>query len=219
MAVYSYTPNGPSTTQGDPARLSFLIADLQAEMPVTGPLMPSSGDKCYAKDVKKWFTWDGSAWTQDGGAAAAVWGLITGTLSAQTVPAPLAEDLIRCQRRFCKSFPLTVVPAASVSEASGGSGVDGIIGKAGATALAAQIAIQFPVQMWKTPTVTYFTPTAAGAQAFRLSGTTPAAQTATASRASSTTDRGVVCTATGDANGAVGDLVGVHYTADAEIVA
>jgi hypothetical protein len=59
----------------------------------------------------------------------------------------------------------------------------------------------------------------AGAQAFRLSGTSPAVQTATATRANSTTDRGVVCTATGDANGAVGDLVGVHYTADAELVA
>jgi hypothetical protein len=133
--------------------------------------------------------------------------------------APLAETLIRCQRFFCKSFPLTIVPAASVTEANGGSGVCGIIGKAGATALAVHIPIQFPVQMFKVPTVTYFTPTAAGAQAFRLDGTSPAVQTATASRTNSTTDRGVVCTATGDASGAVGDLVGVHYTADAEFIA
>lgn len=133
---------------------------------------------------------------------------------------PLAETVIRCQRFFCKSFPLTVVPAASVSEATGGSGVCGIIGLAGATALAAHINIQFPVQMWKTPvTLTYFTPTAAGAQAFRLDGTSPAVQTATASRTNSLTDRGVLCTATGDAAGVVGNLVGVHYTADSEIVA
>lgn len=132
----------------------------------------------------------------------------------------LADTLIRCQRFFSKSFPLTVVPAASVTEANGGSGASGIIGKTAALALAAQISIMFPVVMWKTPvTLTYFTPTAAGAQAFRLSGTTPAVQTATASRTSSLTDRGVVCTATGDAAGVIGDLVGVHYTADAEIVA
>jgi hypothetical protein len=133
--------------------------------------------------------------------------------------APTAETLIRCQRFFCKSFPLTVVPVASASEATAGSGATGILGKTGsATALGSQITIQFPVQMFKTPTVTYFTPTAAGALVFRLSGTSPAVQGTTASRTNSTTDRGVVCTATNEAttNGAVGDLVGVHYTADAE---
>ena len=135
------------------------------------------------------------------------------------VEPPLSETLFRVQRFFCKSFPLTVVPAASLTEATAGSGATGMIGKAAATALAANYSIQFPVQMWKTPTVTFFTPTAAGAQVFRLSGTTPAIQTATAARASSTTDRGVVVTATGDAAGVIGDLCGVHYTADAELVA
>jgi hypothetical protein len=87
---------------------------------------------------------------------------------------PQAETLVRCQRFFAKSFPLTVVPAANVSEATGGSGATGILGKTGsATALGSQITIQFPVQMFKTPTVTYFTPTGAGAVVFRLSGTTP----------------------------------------------
>jgi hypothetical protein len=143
-----------------------------------------------------------------------------GTAIVDYAEPPLAETLVRCQRFFCKSFPLTVVPAASLSEATAGSGVCSIIGLAGATALAVHIPIQFPVQMWKTPvTLTYFTPTASGAQAFRLDGTSPAAQTATASRTSSLTDRGVLCTATGDASGVVGNLVGVHYTADAEIVA
>jgi hypothetical protein len=134
------------------------------------------------------------------------------------VEPPQAETLIRCQRFFCKSFPLNVVPAASLSEATAGSGATGMIGKAGATALAANYSIQFPVQMWKVPTVTYFTPTASGAQCWRFSGAAAAAQTATASRSNSVTDRGVVVTATGDASGTVGDLVGVHYTADAEFI-
>lgn len=135
------------------------------------------------------------------------------------VEPPLAETLIRCQRRYCKSFPLTVVPAASLSEATAGSGASGMIGKAAALALAANYGIQFPVVMWKTPTVTFFTPTAAGAQCWRFSGAAAAVLTATAARASSITDRGLVVTATGDAAGVIGDLVGVHYTADAEIIA
>jgi hypothetical protein len=135
------------------------------------------------------------------------------------VQPPIAEELIRCQRFFNKSFPLTVVPAASLSEATAGSGACGMIGKAGAVALAANYEIRWPVVMWAVPTVTFFTPTAAGAQCWRFSGAAAAAQTATAARASSTTDRGTVVTATGDAAGTVGDLVGVHYTADAEIVA
>jgi hypothetical protein len=147
------------------------------------------------------------------------------TSGAEIIPyvaAPVGEEVLLCQRFFSKSFPLTVVPAASLSEATAGSGATGLLGKSGSgTALGSQIVIQFPVQMWKTPTVTLFTPTAAGAVVFRLSGTSPLSQGTTAQRTSSLTDQGVVITATNEAttNGAVGDLVGVHYTADAELVA
>jgi len=138
------------------------------------------------------------------------------------VAPPMSEEIYRCQRFYCKSFPAGIVPAASVSVANGGHGVTGILGKSGSgTALGSQITVMFPVQMWKTPTVTLFTPTAAGAVVFRHSGTTPAVQGTTAVLANSTTDRGCVVTATNEAttNGAVGDLVGIHYVADAEIVA
>jgi len=128
---------------------------------------------------------------------------------------PLAETLIRCQRRFCKSFNLTTVPAQNGGVIGAPSG---IIGKAAATALAAKIAIKFPVTMWKQPTVTLFTTSSATAnQIFRIDGTTPAIQTATAQLHLG--DSGVFVTATGDLNGAVGDTIAVHYTADAEIVA
>lgn len=132
---------------------------------------------------------------------------------------PLAETLIRCQRRYCKSFPLTTVPAASIAEASA-TPCYGILGKSGSgTALGSAINIKFPVQMWKTPVVTLFTPIAAGAVVYRITGTTPAAQGTTAQRG--LTDRGLCVTATNEAtaNGAVGDIVGVHYVADAEITA
>lgn len=130
--------------------------------------------------------------------------------------APIAETLTRCQRFFAKSFPLTTVPAASLTEANAGTGAAGMIGKAAATALAVVINVEFPVPMWKTPTVTLFTPIGAGAVPYRITGTTPAVQTTAAQRG--LTDRGLTVTATGDANGAVGDLVGVHYTAEAEFI-
>lgn len=144
--------------------------------------------------------------------------LTQGTDIVDFTEPPPSETLFRCQRFFCKSFPLTVVPAASLTEATAGSGATGMIGKAAAAVLAANYSIQFPIQMWRAPTVTYFTPVAAGAQCYRYSGGAAAAQTATATRTSSLTDRGVVVTATGDALGTVGDLVGVHYTADSEFL-
>ena len=127
-----------------------------------------------------------------------------------------SENINRCLRRYCKSFPLTTVPAASIAVATAGNGVTGIIGKAGATALACYIKIQFPVRMFKVPAVTLFTPVGAGAVPYRISGTTPAVQTAAAQ--TGVMDYGLVVSATGDANGAIGDLVGVHYAASAEIV-
>ena len=136
-----------------------------------------------------------------------------------TMPAPF--DISRCLRFFTKSFPSTVVPAAALAVATAGYGPSGILGKAGSgVALAAHIDITFPLVMHRTPTVTLFTPVAAGAAVYRHNGVTPAVQGATALVASSTTDFGCIVAATSEAtvNGAVGDLVSVHYTADAEFV-
>lgn len=140
-----------------------------------------------------------------------------GTEGVDYIEPAFSEVLLRCQRRFCKSFPLTTVPAASIAVATAGNGVTGIIGKAAATALACYINIKFPVRMFKVPAITLFTPVGAGAVPYRISGTTPAVQTASAQ--TGIMDYGLVVSATGDVNGAVGDLVGVHYTASAEIVA
>jgi len=132
---------------------------------------------------------------------------------------PQAEELVRCYRRFCKSFPLTTVPAASVAEANATPSY-GILGKSGSgTALGCIIPVVFPVQMTATPTVTLFTPITTGAVVYRITGTTPAAQGATATRG--LTDRGLCVTATNEAttNGAVGDIIGVHWMASSEIVA
>jgi len=133
------------------------------------------------------------------------------------VEPPQAETLIRCQRRFCKSFPLGVTPATGVAVATGGNGETSIITRAGATALASTIQIRFPVRMWKTPALTLYAPVGAGAVPYRINGTTPAAQTTAAT--TGLLDMWAVVTATGDANGAIGDLVWVHYSAEAEFIA
>jgi hypothetical protein len=124
-------------------------------------------------------------------------------------------ELIQLQKYYCKSFLAATTPAAGIAIAAGGTGATGIIGKAAATALAVNIQIRFPVRMRTTPTLTLFTPVSAGAVPYRISGTTPAVQSAVAQL--KVTDVDALITATGDANGAVGDLVGVHWTADAEL--
>ena len=132
------------------------------------------------------------------------------------VQVPLYEELLKCQRFFSKSFPLNVVPAASVAVATGGNGETGIIAKVAAAVLASSIKITFPVRMWKTPTLTLFTPVNAGAVPMRINGATPAVQTAAS--ITGLLDMGAVVTATGDALGVIGDLVGVHYVADSEFI-
>lgn len=126
-----------------------------------------------------------------------------------------AMELAECSYYYQKSFPAATTPAASIAVATAGNGANSLIAKAAATALAVQIPIYFNPPMFKAPTVTLFTPVGAGAVPYRITGTTPAVQTAVAQ--TGLTHKGLVVTATGDANGTVGDLVGVHWTADAEL--
>jgi hypothetical protein len=140
-------------------------------------------------------------------------GLYDGAEIRDWLPFPQESVLARAQHFYAKSFPQGTAPAQN---AGVNGSVCGIIGKAGATALAVHIPIRFPVTMHKTPaTPTLYSPSSAAAQPFRIDGTSPAVQTAGA--IIQTSDQGFVVTATGDASGAVGDLVGVHYSADADI--
>jgi hypothetical protein len=138
------------------------------------------------------------------------------------VEPPQAETLLRCLRFFCKSFPLTIPPAASVTLANGGYGVTAPQVKAGSgIALAAHFHIQFPIPMWKAPSaVTLYTPVSAGSVAYRHEGTTPAVQGATTVMASSITNNGCEVSMTTEAsvNGVIGDLCSVHYAAEAEFL-
>lgn len=135
-----------------------------------------------------------------------------GIVIEEFVEEPFDLQYIKCQSYFSKSFPPSTVPAQNV----GSGGIFAIAGKAGVTALAGNIGIKFPVEMRVAPTITLYCPTEASAQVDRLTGTTPIAHTATAT--ADITIAGLYVTSTGTTNTAVGDVIGVHYAATAEII-
>jgi hypothetical protein len=129
-------------------------------------------------------------------------------------PADYSRELARVQRFYAKTFEIDTGPVQNAGAATGA--IASIIGKAAATALASHIVWRYPVPLAKAATtITQYSPESAAAAPFRTTGTTPAIQTASATANSSS--QGVVVTSTGDANGAVGDRVHVHLTADAEL--
>ena len=147
-------------------------------------------------------------------------GLYVGSEIRDYYPRSFGDELIACQRFYEKSFPLLVAPAASVAVASGGYGAQAILNRTGSgTAAAVQVPIQFVARKRAVPTLTLFTPVGAGATAYRHTGTTPAVQGAAAVNTSGTTEYGSSITVTSEAtaNGAVGDLCSIHWTADADI--
>lgn len=144
-------------------------------------------------------------------------GLFAGEEIRDWHPRTVALSFNDCTRYYEKSFPLLIAPAASVTAANGGLGSVGMGGKATTGANGVVIGISYKTQKRIAVTPTLFTPVAAGAQAYRHNGTTPAIDTGTAIVTSSATALGFAVVATGDANAAIGDLHGVHWTADAEI--
>jgi hypothetical protein len=132
------------------------------------------------------------------------------------VPYASALEILRIQRYYQKSFNLDIAPAASQTVANAGPGATGNIFVAGAVAKACNINIRFPVRMRTVnPTITLYTPVGAGAVPYRITGTTPAVQTTVVQ--TGIHDFGLQVQATGDAAGTVGDVCGVHWTAEAEL--
>lgn len=140
--------------------------------------------------------------------------LETGVFASTFERMPFDVVLQKCKRHFWKTFLYGTAPAQNVGVNTGE--IQETVGKAGATVLADNIVIRHPLSMRGTPAITTFNPRANNAQVARESGgSSPADQTATATL--NVTSETTTITATGDAAGAVGDLIGVHITADAGI--
>lgn len=125
------------------------------------------------------------------------------------------EQLEKCQLYYNKTFAYGTVPVQNAGANTGEA--QGLIGIAGAIALAGIIFWRFPTKMWKAPvTITTYSPSAATAQVHNITGAV--AHTATAVVTQTGSDEAVVFTSTGDAAGTVGQRCGLHITASAETV-
>jgi|KBSSwiStaDraftv2_1062776.scaffolds.fasta_scaffold00380_8 hypothetical protein len=122
---------------------------------------------------------------------------------------PFESELLACRRHFQKSFQYAAAPAANADSSSAVS-TPQIVGASQAHYPAS---IPFPVAMRATPTIAFFNPGAAGAQARNYGTGTDCTLTATWSVGM---DRFTYSTTT-PAGSAAGQPILVNYTADAGI--
>jgi hypothetical protein len=129
------------------------------------------------------------------------------------VQPPFYEDFGMCVRRFYKTFAYATVPVTNAGITTGPA--RWTAGVAGAVA-GTWFPCAYTFRMWKVPAITLFNPGAANAQVRQIGAT---AGDCAASSAAETTDRCTSFTCTPGASAVVGTVLGVHFTADAEIVA
>jgi hypothetical protein len=122
---------------------------------------------------------------------------------------PFSETVARCQRYFQKSFAYGTAPAQNAGLAGASAGV---AGKAGA--LAEHVLIPLSVTMRVTPTPATFNPSAANAQVRDVDAAADCSATAQSTVFGNSL---MVFNATGNAGTAVGNLLAMHWTADAEL--
>lgn len=127
-------------------------------------------------------------------------------------PMSYDNEFMRVQRFYQKTFDVDTKPVTAAGAATGA--LNAIAGKAGATALGAQLNWLLPVPLWAFAGIapTTYNPVAANAAVRDI----PAAVDTTATVATLQTRREIRVTATGAAGTAVGNQVSVHVSVDAE---
>lgn len=124
---------------------------------------------------------------------------------------PFGVELEHCCRYYNKSF---VYGTAPVQASASNAGVHAYPCTVAGAAVNYSPSIYFPVTMRGTPTITYYNPQAANAFVFNFTRGTSATATA---NAGTTGPRAFNLSCTGILGWAVGDLLGVHWTAEAEL--
>lgn len=123
----------------------------------------------------------------------------------------LPEETLRaCQRFYRKSFNVNASPAQN---AGAGTGEWRFPATRAAAAQNRLGSVRFGAAMRTAPTITLFNPVAANAQARNLTGGADCSATA----AQNVSEQGFEIVATGDGAAAIGDDLGVHWTADARL--
>jgi hypothetical protein len=140
---------------------------------------------------------------------------VTGVkLELGTVATPIRfssfnEQWWLCQRYFQKSFFYETAPVQNTGAASGETVFISTV--AGVVATYHQVRYARPLRT--TPTITFYNPSAANAQARNHTDSADCSATGT----SFNTANDMVLTTTGNAGLAVGERIGVHWTADAAL--
>jgi hypothetical protein len=138
-------------------------------------------------------------------------GLYQGMEIRDWVPRAEAHELMISQRYYFKTFPIAVAPAQNAGLAGA---LKWMAGKVGALAQGATGAIRWPGRMRITPaTLTTYNPSVANAFVRDVT----AAVDTTANAFVDSSDVGTSVSCTGNASTAVGNVLAVHITADAEI--
>lgn len=136
-------------------------------------------------------------------------GIYDGAEIREWAPRVQADQLVQCQRYYCKSFAIDTIPAQNAGLTGA---IRGAAGQAGAISFA-HLSIRFPVAMRAAPTIVYFNPSVANA----FLRATAQATDATATSATQVTADQTEVTATGLAAWVKGDGLAIHFTADAEL--
>lgn len=157
------------------------------------------------------------SWTPTGVAGVNDWLQVTeiqfcpGDGAADDFPYRLyAEELALCRRFYNKSFLVDTAPVQNAGTNTGES--TWAAAQAGATAQRSP-QIRFEVEMRIAPTITLFNPAAANAQVRDETAAADCSAGATAN----VNRKGLNVTATGAAGTAIAGLLGIHWTAEAEL--
>lgn len=121
---------------------------------------------------------------------------------------PFEMDLARCRRYYQKSFLYTTTPAQNTGS---GDAEQSIAGKAGTTTQL--IEVRLHPELRAAPTVTLYNPSAANGQIRDLTAGVDCSATAV----SNGNAKALTLTATGNASTAVGNILSIHWIADAEL--
>lgn len=128
-------------------------------------------------------------------------------------PHLISIEQARVQRFYQKSFAIDTNPATNAGAATGE--YHAIAGKAGAVANAGFIPVRMQVPMRAAAGITLYNPQAANAQVRDQTGAVDHSASSVSAGAAGFQE--FLVTSTGNAATAVGDQIGIHWSADAEI--
>jgi hypothetical protein len=155
-------------------------------------------------------------WNHTGGAAGAddYWDLTGVQLEEGSAPTYFesydpAVELLRCQTRFCKSFPIDTTPVVNLNSAERMYRMTAPVAGAVVTRGTQMV---FPIRMRAIPTLTVYNPLAANNQAHDSSGALACTATSAV-----TQQQGFLIVTTGNAATAAGNSMVAGWTASAEI--